>query len=196
MPPPRKPRNIDQRAREHLTEDEVERLMKAAAGLGRHGHRDRTMILLAFRHGLRVSELVALRRDQVDLEAGTMHVNRSKRGKPSTQPMDGPEIRAVRELWRDPRYPDSPYVFVTELGGPMESSGFRKIVARAGLRAGLGPHVHPHQLRHATGYALAARGLDTRTIQDFLGHRNIQHTVRYTELAPERFRNVWGRKPS
>lgn len=189
MPPPQKPRNRDVRSREHLTEPEVRRIIQAAAGLGRHGHRDSTMILVAFRHGLRVSELVALRRDQLQLDSGTMHVNRRKRGKPSTQPIDGAEIRALRKLFRES--PDSPFVFTTERGGPLTDGTFRKIVQRAGQVAGLGCFTHPHQLRHATGYALADRGLDTRSIQDFLGHRNIQHTVRYTELAPERFRSIW-----
>lgn len=190
MPPPRKPRNADVRGREHLTPTEVERLRKAAAGLGRHGHRDATMVLVAFRHGLRAAELVALRRDQVDLDAGELHVRRAKRGKPSTHPLDGAEIRSLRKLLRDA--PESPFVFVTERGGPLTDSTWRKIVARAGVAAKIGLAVHPHMLRHACGFALANRGIDTRTIQDYLGHRNIQHTVGYTTLAPGRFRNLFG----
>lgn len=189
MPPPRKRPNADVRGREHLTPKEVERLRTAAAGLGRHGHRDATMVLVAFRHGLRAAELVGLRRDQIDLAAGELHVRRAKRGKPSTHPIEGDEIRALRKLLKDA--PESPFVFTTERGGPLTDSTWRKVVARAGTAAGIGLAVHPHMLRHACGFYLANRGIDTRTIQDYLGHRNIQHTVRYTALAPGRFRGLW-----
>jgi type 1 fimbriae regulatory protein FimB/type 1 fimbriae regulatory protein FimE len=190
MPPPRKPRNADVRSREHLTPDEVERLIRAAGRAGRNGHRDATIVLVAYRHGLRVGELVALRWDQVHLDAGEMHVRRSKRGKPATHPIDGQELRALRRLRRESI--ESPFVFVSEQGGPLDPSVVRKVLRRAGDLAGLEMPVHPHMLRHATGYALANRGVDTRTIQAYLGHINIQHTVRYTELAPGRFKSIWG----
>jgi type 1 fimbriae regulatory protein FimB/type 1 fimbriae regulatory protein FimE len=186
--PPRKPRNADARGREHLTPAEVEKLA-AAAGIGRHGARDALMIRLAFRHGLRVSELVALRRDQVDLGNGLLHVRRAKGGLPSTHPLGGQEVRSLRKALRD--YPEGPTVFVSERGGPLTPNGFHKLVARAGRAAGLGFPVHPHMLRHATGYKLANDGQDTRAIQHYLGHKNIRHTVRYTELAPDRFRKFW-----
>jgi type 1 fimbriae regulatory protein FimE len=107
----------------------------------------------------------------------------------STQPLGGPEIRALRRLQRD--YPDTPYVFVTERKGPLTASTVRKLVARVGAAAKLGFPVHPHMLRHACGYKLANEGHDTRAIQHYMGHRNIQHTVRYTELAPDRFNGFW-----
>ena len=188
VPPPRR-KNKDVRSREHLTTDEVEGLITSARSLGRHGHRDATLILLAFRHGLRVSELVALRWDMLDLKQGLLHVNRLKNGTASTHPIRGPEIRALRRLQRD--YPDTPYLFVTERGGPMTTATVRKIVARAGEHAKIGLPVHPHMLRHSTGYKLANDGQDTRAIQHYLGHRNIQHTVRYTELSASRFKDFW-----
>lgn len=187
--PPRRLPNRERRTREHLTPAEVEALMDAAGRLGRHGHRDATLILLAYRHGLRVSELIALRWDQVDLKGGLLHVARLKNGVPATHPLRGPELRALRRLQRE--YPSSPYVLTTERRGPLTDSTVRKIVARAGEAAGLGLPVHPHMLRHATGYKLANDGHDTRAIQHYLGHKNIAHTVRYTELAPDRFRNFW-----
>ena len=147
------------------------------------------MILLAFRHGLRVSELVALRWDQVDLKQGTLHVNRAKRGTPSTHPLRGPELRALRRLQRD--YTGTPYLFVSERGGPVTTSTVRKMITRAGQAAGIPFPVHPHMLRHACGYKLANDGHDTRSIQQYLGHKNITHTVRYTELAPGRFNDFW-----
>ena len=164
-------------------------MIKAAGKIGRHRHRDATLILIGYRHGLRVSEIVALRWDQVDLKQGLLHVGRLKNGTLSVQPVRGPEIRALRRLRRD--YPDSPYLFVTERGGPLTASTVRKMIARAGRTAGMAFPIHPHMLRHAAGYKLANDGHDTRAIQQYLGHRNITHTVRYTELAPDRFNSFW-----
>jgi type 1 fimbriae regulatory protein FimE len=181
--------NKELRQREYLTPGEVSRLLAAAAKLGRHGHRDETLLLLAYRHGLRVSELAALRWDQVDLRAGLLHVSRLKNGIPSVHPLRGTELRALRRLQRE--YEGGAYVFVTERGGPMTPDGVRKVIQRAGEEASLGFPVHPHMLRHSCGYKLANDGHDTRAIQHYLGHKNIQHTVRYTELAPTRFKNFW-----
>ncbi len=187
--PPRRAHNHERRSREHLTPGEVGALIDAAKRTGRHSHRDATLILLAYRHGLRVSELVALRWDQIGLKQGILHVARRKNGSPATHPLRGPELRALRKLMRD--YPDTPYVFVTERKGPMTTGAVRKVIARAGELAKLGFPVHPHMLRHSTGYYLASKGHDTRAIQAYLGHRNIQHTVRYTELSPDRFKEFW-----
>jgi type 1 fimbriae regulatory protein FimB/type 1 fimbriae regulatory protein FimE len=142
-----------------------------------------------FRHGLRVSEAVALRWEQIDLKAGLLHVQRIKNGVPSTHPLRGPELRALRQVRRD--WPESPYVFVSERGGPMTTSNVRKLIARAGQQAKLGFSVHPHMLRHACGFKLANDGHDTRALQHYLGHKNINHTVRYTEMAPDRFKTFW-----
>lgn len=189
MGPPRKQPNAERRSREHLTPPEIDRLIAAARQPGRHGHRDATIILLAYRHGLRVSELIGLRRKQVDLRQGLLHVRRRKNGLPSTHPLRGPELRALRRLLRD--YPDTPYVFVSERHAPMTASTFHKLIARAGHAAKLGMPIHPHMLRHSTGFKLANDGQDTRAIQHYLGHRNIQHTVLYTRLAADRFNDFW-----
>jgi integrase len=175
--------------REYLRPDEVEAMVQAARKSGRHQVRDAAIILLMFRHGLRTAELVALRWQQVDLKAGYLDVHRVKRGHDAKHPLRGPQLRLLRELQRT--YPDSPYVFVSERKAPLSPRAIRAIVARAGQLAGLPFVPHPHQLRHACGYYLAAHGHDTRAIQDYLGHKNIQHTVRYTEMAPHRFENFW-----
>jgi integrase len=187
--PPRRQPNRATRTREHLTPTEVEKLITAAGTVGRYGHRDSTLLLLAYRHGLRVSELVELQWSQVDLQTATLHVNRVKNGKPAAHPLTGDELRALRKL--KSHAPHAAYVFLTERGGPLTTSTVRKLTARAGQLAKLPFPVHPHMLRHATGFYLANRGADTRLIQDYLGHRNIQHTVRYTALVPSRFKGLW-----
>jgi integrase len=156
--PLRRP-NSEFRSREHLTETEVEKLIEAAKS-NRRGHRDATMLLVAYRHGLRASEVTDMRWEQIDWNSATLHVRRVKNGKPSTHPIRGDEMRALRKLKREA--PKSPFVFVSERGGPFTTDSFNWL-----------------------------DGHDTRSIQDYLGHKNIQHTVRYTELSPTRFKDFW-----
>jgi integrase len=184
--PLRRP-NSALRPREHLTEREVEKLIEAARR-NRWGQRDATMILIAFRHGLRASELCSLQWSDIEFETGTLHLRRAKGGTTATHPLLGDELRALRTLKREAQ---SPFVFVSERNAPFSVAGFAKLIERAGIEARLPFKAHPHMLRHACGYALANRGTDTRTLQAYLGHRSIQSTVRYTELAPGRFKNIW-----
>ena len=160
--------NTHYRTREYLTEREVERMMKAA-GDNRHGHRDATMVLLAFRHGFRASELCALRWDQVH---GRLHVSRLKNGLPSVHPLTGTELRALRRLKREQE--PGRYVFLSERGAPMSAAGFRRMIERLGKAAKIPFKVHPHMLRHATGFKLANQGVDTRSLQQYLGHKGVQ----------------------
>jgi integrase len=186
---PKRPSNRDLRPREYLTPSEVETLIRTARK-GRHGHRDATLILIAYRHGLRAIELCDLEWSQVEFSrSASLHVRRAKNGKPSVHPLRGDEIRALRELRR--QFPDSGFVFATERGGPFTTDAVNRLIKRIGARAGFGYNVHCHMLRHACGYALANAGHDTRALQDWLGHRSIQHTVRYTELSPTRFKDFW-----
>jgi integrase len=181
--------NASLRTREYLTPVEVAKLEKAARD-GRHGHRDATMILIAFRHGLRAKEIADLEWSQVEFgRSAGLHVRRAKNGKPSVHPLRGDELRALGELRR--QFPDSSFVFATERGGPFTTDAINRQIKGIGKRAGLPFPVHVHMLRHACGYALANAGHDTRAIQDWLGHRSIQHTVRYTELTPTRFKDFW-----
>jgi type 1 fimbriae regulatory protein FimB/type 1 fimbriae regulatory protein FimE len=179
---PQRRANAELRTREHLTEAEVEQLLDAARKNG-WGHRE-------YRHGFRATELVDLRWDQIEFASGALHVRRVKRGTPSTHPILGDELRALRRLQRE-RQPKSPFVFTSERGTPITTAGFARTVERAGVEAKLGFKAHPHMLRHACGYALANKGHDTRALQAYLGHRNIQHTVRYTELTVTRFKDFW-----
>lgn len=185
-PPPKKPST---RERKYLRSPEVKAMIRAAKKVGRHGIRDGGIILLMFRHGLRTAELVALKWTQIDLAGGYIEVHRVKNGRDSIHPLRSPELRALRQIQRD--YADTSYVFVSERKAPLSTRSIRHIIARAGELAGLTFQVHPHQLRHACGYYLAAQGHDTRAIQDYLGHKNIHHTVRYTQMSPQRFENFW-----
>jgi integrase len=189
LPAPPRKKKRSPCVRDYLRPDEVEAMVQAARKTGRHPVRDAAIILMMFRHGLRTAELVALRWHQVDLKAGYLDVHRAKRGHNAKHPLRGPQLRLLRELQRT--YPDSPYVFVSERKAPLSPRSIREIVARTGKVAGLAFVPHPHQLRHACGYYLASQGHDTRAIQDYLGHKNIQHTVRYTAMAPHRFESFW-----
>jgi type 1 fimbriae regulatory protein FimB/type 1 fimbriae regulatory protein FimE len=171
--PPRRLTNAERRPREHLTKDEITRLIKAAGSVGRHRHRDTTLIVLAFRHGLRVSEVVALQWSQVDLKRGLLHVRRIKNGLPSAQHLSPQEQRLLSRLHQE--YPDTEYVFSSE----------RKMLARAGQVAGLAFPVHPQQLRHSTGFALANDGIDPRALQRYMGHTKLEHALKYARLQSE-----------
>ena len=172
--------------KQYLTPDEVNRLLAVARKYGRHPDRNYCMILLAYRHGLRVGELVMFRHSQIDWRDERIYVPRLKNGKPSVHPLDSAEIKALRKIKND-----SPtYLFASERGGHLSSRQFRQLLSDIGEKAELGP-IHPHQLRHSCGYALANKGRDTRLIQDYLGHRSISSTVRYTELNASRFEGLW-----
>jgi integrase len=185
--PPNRIANDQLRGREYLTEAEVSRLEKEALKSNRHGSRDATMIMTAYRHGLRAVELCDLRWEQIDLSAGKIHIRRVKNSSPSTHILDGKEIRALRRLKKE-QEPGSQFVFTSERGAPFTTAGFRKMLARLGEAAKIGFPIHPHMLRHATGFKLANDGVDTRAIQDYLGHKSIANTVRYSRLSPERFK--------
>jgi integrase len=128
-----------------------------------------------------------LRWDQVDFNGAVLHVRRVKNGTPSTHPLHGDELWALRRLQRESE--TSPFVFVSERGSPFTTAGFARMIERAA--AGLELKAHPHMLRHACGYALANKGHDTRAIQGWLGHRSIASTAVYTPLAPNRFKGFW-----
>jgi integrase len=146
------------------------------------------MILICFRHGLRASELCELQWSDVEFDSATLHMRRAKGGTAARHPLLGDELRALRALKREAK---SPFVFLSERGAPFTVSGLEKMIERAGIGAKMPFKAHPHMLRHATGYELANKGTDTRTLQGYMGHRSIQSTVRYTELAPGRFKNIW-----
>jgi len=184
--PLRRP-NAAYRKREHLTPAEVAKLIEAAKR-NRHGQRDATMILLTYRHGFRASEVCDLEWSAIDFSRAEMHISRRKAGKPATHPIRGDELRELRKLRKEST---GPFVFMSERGAPFTPDSFNWMVKRAGQKASLPFQCHAHMLRHAAGYKLASDNHDTRSIQAYLGHADIRHTVRYTALSPKPFRDFW-----
>ena len=178
--------------RKHLTAREIEKLMAATKG-SRNESRDRCLLLLMFRHGLRVSEALGLKIADLDLEGRTLHVRRLKKGLSTTHPLRTDEIKAIKK-WladRDRMQPEGKDLFISERRTPLSRKTAWLFIRRYGEAADLEIAAHPHMLRHACGFSLADQGADTRLIQDYLGHRNIQHTVRYTATNPARFGKLW-----
>ena len=188
MPPARRK---DTRPRKHITPIEVSALLKAARKSGRYHLRDEALVLLAYRHGLRASELVNLRWSVIDLRGQTIRICRAKGGMDTEHPLRSVELRLLGQLRRE--HPESEYVFLSERGTPMSTSNFRKVLARLAKAAGpaIAITVNPHALRHACGFYLAGKGVDTRALSHYLGHRSLQSTERYTAQSAARFKDFW-----
>lgn len=183
--------------RRYLTGKEVQAMMLAVRNRPT-GVRDYCLILLAFRHGMRISEILDLHYHDLDLNEGRINIRRLKNGFSTVHPLDFDEREAIecwskeRKEWRGSDKINT--VFISRRGTPLSRQQAYRIIRLAGIEAGTVTHTHPHMLRHACGYELAERGADTRLIQDYLGHRNIRHTVRYTASNAARFAGLWGRK--
>jgi len=177
--------NKDYRSREHLTPEEMERLIDAAQLRGRHPIRDQALFLMMFRHGLRVSEAIELQWEAVMIPTKQIYVSRMKGSKASTHPLQDDEIEILQDLRSE--YPESRYLFPAERAEHLSPHAVTMLLKRCADLAELEIKVHPHMLRHSCGYYLVNKGYDLRKIQDWLGHRNIQHTVRYTELDSRKF---------
>jgi len=183
---------INRRSREYLTSDEVHALQNAACCMGRYGHRDATIILMMYRHALRVSEAMTLRWEQVSFNEAILHVARLKGGVASTHPLTAPQLAALKKLkTENAKICVSPYVFLSSRRARLSASAVRKMVRKAGEAAQLPLPIHPHMLRHSCGYYLASKGIDTRAIQQYMGHANIHNTTIYTALSPDRFKGFW-----
>ena len=181
-PPQRRP---DTRPRRHILPAEFDRMLAQCGG--RRDTRDRALLLVAYRHGLRRNELCALQWAQIDATSRTLAVKRSKDGIAATHPIQQDTWRALQRL---PRH--GAYVFTGHDGAPLSPRAVHHVLARLSRAAGLPFTVNPHMMRHGCGYALANRGVPTRTIQLYLGHRSIQSTARYTALDASAFRDLWG----
>ncbi|MEB7599667.1 tyrosine-type DNA invertase [Raoultella terrigena] len=185
--------NTDIKKRNFLTQAEIESLLKAA-NTGTHAARNYCLTLLYFIHGLRASEICRLQISDIDLRSKCIYIHRLKKGFSTTHPLLNKEIQALKN-WLEIRssYPDSDseWLFLSRKGNPLSRQQFYQIISSSGDHAGLSLEIHPHMLRHSCGFALANMGIDTRLIQDYLGHRNIRHTVWYTASNAGRFYGIW-----
>ncbi len=182
---PGRRKNQDYRSREHLTLAEVNRLLDAAKNYGRYRDRNYALVLVMFRHGLRVTEACEMRWDAISLLEKEIVIIRKKGSESGVHPLPADEVEALAKLKQ--HNPKNPYVFLGERGEPLTAPAVQRLLTRLGAVAGLDIKVHPHQLRHACGYFLINAGYSTRFVQDFLGHRDIRHTERYTKLNSKRF---------
>lgn len=189
------------RSREHLLPSEVDSLLEAAKEQSRYPARDYALLLMMFRHGLRAVEAAMLEWRDVDLSQNNIYIRRVKGSQSGVHPLEPDEQEAILKI----RQTDVFQIFVNERkrsflipakipGRADKATGISRIVERIGKATGLGIKIHAHMLRHSCGYWLANEGYDTRLIQDYLGHKNIQHTVKYTQLNPERFREIRWKK--
>lgn len=192
--PPRFTETINRREREWLTPDEVGQLLNVAGKHGRNKesrHRNKTMILVSYRHGLRPIEACHLKWSQFDFESGSVYVKRVKGSRSGSHPIGGEELRALRQLQRDQKKSPSPYLFMSERRAPMTPVGFYKMLVRFAKHTKIPIPIRPYMLRHACGNKLNNDGWSTRLVQDYLGHVNIQNTVRYTVNDTRRYNDFW-----
>lgn len=177
-----------ERPKDFLNEPEMDLLLKGAKQ-GRHGIRDHLILLMMYRHGLRVSEAINIKLSDLNLKQSRIWINRLKNGLSVEQPIDGIELRAIKR-YLSIRKDSLPWLFISERNQPLTRQSVNYIIKSAGERAAVCP-VNPHMLRHSCGYYLANKGYDLRLIQDYLGHRDPKHTVHYTRIAGKRFEGIW-----
>jgi type 1 fimbriae regulatory protein FimB/type 1 fimbriae regulatory protein FimE len=177
-----------ERAKDFLAEADMDRMLEAAKK-GRYGIRDHLLVLMMYRHGLRVSEAIALKLNDVNLAQARLWVKRLKNSLSVEHPIAGDELRAIKRYLatRDDKLP---WLFISERGQPFTRYAVNYLIGAIAREAGL-PGVHPHTLRHSCGYYLADRGTDLRTMQDYRGHRDPRHTVHYTRVSGRRFEGLW-----
>lgn len=175
--------------RNFITVEELEILIKASAKT-RYPLRNKAIIQTMFWHGLRVSELCRLKNSDLDVKTGRLIVNRLKSSLPTTHPIRPEVLRTLKRYLKN-RDSSLRTLFINERGDQFDRSSINYLLKMLSKKAGLSFSVNPHMLRHGCGYALANMGHDTRLIQDFLGHKNIQHTVIYTRTSAKRFEEIW-----
>ena len=175
--------------RQALTQDELDRLFAALKG-NRHGHRDYMMALVTFLHGLRVSELIDLRWDDIDWRKGTIAIRRLKGSIDGTHYLERDEATGLKRLQRE-QEPKRPHIFTSERGEAFTRFAINKMIATAGQNAKITWPVHPHCLRHTTGTMQANGGMDAWRLSKLMGHASIANTTKYVRMSPEPLKDAW-----
>jgi len=164
-------------------------LLSRAARLSRHSTRNQLLLLLAYRHGLRVSELIGIQLSDINIQEGTLYVKRLKRGVSTTHPLHPDEVLLINQyLSLRPQSPHT-HLFLSERAAPLSRFGINHLLKVLGKKTDI--YTHPHMLRHSTGYYLANKGIDLRLIQEYMGHSQIQSTIRYTSVNHARFKSLF-----
>lgn len=187
------PRKKQRKERNYLTDSEAEALLKATKET-RNPERDHAMMLLALRHGLRVSELISVRLSDIDLEGCTIYVRRLKGSVSNEHMLDADEIRALRK-WLQVRKQNigcqSEWLFLSERGDQFSRFSINSLVKMLTKRASIQIKAHPHTLRHTTGRHLAKIGTNAFQIQRQLGHRSFSNTLQYVDISDVPLQRNW-----
>jgi integrase len=181
--------NDHEKSKDFLSDAEI-KILLAASKKTRYPKRNYLLLLMIYRHGLRVSEAIAIKKSDVNIKESRIWVNRLKSGLSVKQPISGDELRAIKR-YLNSRDDNLPWLFVNERGLPLTRQAINYIVNVVASSANL-ENVHPHTLRHSCGFYLANKGYDLRLIQDYLGHRDPKHTAYYTRVVSKRFEKLWG----
>ncbi len=165
-------------------------LVRSAGTSSRNPLRDAALVLVAWRHGLRASEIGLLRWENIDFKSSELFVVRLKDSQSGGAPLWPDEFKALKRLHKSMDLPSSGYVFLSERGTPIERDGVRRLLERLGKAARLPFTPNPHQLRHGCGYHHINKGAELKLVQKLLGHKNITNTDHYTQLAPGALRKL------
>lgn len=180
--------NAHERSKDFLSDAEIKLLLEASKK-SRYPKRNYLLLLMIYRHGLRVSEAITIKKSDVNVKESRIWINRLKNGLSVEHPISGDELRAIKRYFNS-REDNLPWIFVNERGLPLTRQAVNYIIAVAAEKAKL-QNVHPHTLRHSCGFYLANKGYDLRLIQDYLGHRDPKHTAHYTRVVSKRFEKLW-----
>ena len=180
--------NDHERAKDFLSDAEIKSFLDASKKT-RYPKRNYLLLLMMYRHGLRVSEAISIKKSDVDIRESRIWIKRLKSGLSVEHPISGDELRGIKR-YLSSREDNLPWLIVNERCLPLTRQAGNYIVKVISTTAKL-ENVRPHTIRHSFGFYLANKGYDLRLIQDYLGHRDPKHTAHYTRVVSKRFEKLW-----